>query len=137
MPAENEEISPPHAALTCLGQTWLSGLAPLKGPTRKYEHPDDKNWAYFPKFIVVLSLHHRHLNIDASCRCRQPAGLPPLHLYRLLQLHAPDKDVVAPRVHYGIALVFFFISFAMFYYEGCDQDMCFPPCLTYISSSSS
>ncbi|KAF7845365.1 LIMR family protein [Senna tora] len=65
-----------------------------------YQHPDDANQAYFPKFIVVFGL-----SIAAISILMLPADVPMKDLW--LSVYIVDA-----------ILVFFVIPFAMFYYEG-------------------
>ncbi|PIA59406.1 hypothetical protein AQUCO_00400349v1 [Aquilegia coerulea] len=87
-----------------------------------YQHPDDINQAYFPKFVVVLGLSVSAISIlmlPADVANRQACQhaiyngacnytLPMKYLWLVIYI----LDAV---------LVFFVIPFAMFYYEG-DQD---------------
>ncbi|KAG0503243.1 hypothetical protein HPP92_003315 [Vanilla planifolia] len=87
-----------------------------------YQHPDDKNQAYFPKLVVVFGLSIAVISIlmlpadvanKHACRHAIYAGACNLTLpMRTLWLIVYIVDAV---------LVFFFIPFAIFYYEG-DQD---------------
>ncbi|KAK8948710.1 LIMR family protein [Platanthera zijinensis] len=102
-----------------------------------YQHPDDKNQAYFPKFIVVFCLSNTVISILMLL-----ADVANQQAYRhfiytgFSNFMLPIKTLWLLVCTTGVVLVFFFVSFAMFYYEG-DQDMYFPPCLTSISASSS
>ncbi|XP_009377765.2 LIMR family protein At5g01460 [Pyrus x bretschneideri] len=87
-----------------------------------YQHPDDKNQAYFPKFVVVLGLSVAAISIlmlpaDVANRqaCRHA-------IYNgACNLTLPMKDLWLAIYILDAVLVFFIIPFAMFYYEG-DQD---------------
>ncbi|KAJ7961237.1 LIMR family protein [Quillaja saponaria] len=87
-----------------------------------YQHPDDKNQAYFPKFVVVLGLSVAAISIlmlpaDVANRqaCRHA-------IYNgSCNLTLPMKDLWLAIYILDAVLVFFIIPFAMFYYEG-DQD---------------
>ncbi|KAJ4842348.1 hypothetical protein Tsubulata_036753 [Turnera subulata] len=87
-----------------------------------YQHPDDKNQAYFPKFVVVLGLSIAAISIlmlpaDVANRqaCRHA-------IYNgACNLTLPMKDLWIAVYIIDAVLVFFVIPFAMFYYEG-DQD---------------
>lgn len=87
-----------------------------------YQHPDDKNQAYFPKFVVVLGLSVAAISIlmlpaDVANRqaCRHA-------IYNgACNLTLPMKDLWLAIYILDAILVFFIIPFAMFYYEG-DQD---------------
>ncbi|KAJ9548754.1 hypothetical protein OSB04_021297 [Centaurea solstitialis] len=87
-----------------------------------YQHPDDKNQAYFPKFVVVLGLSVAAISIlmlpaDVANRqaCRHA-------IYNgACNLTLPMKDLWLAIYIIDAILVFFVIPFAMFYYEG-DQD---------------
>ncbi|KAH7514627.1 hypothetical protein FEM48_Zijuj11G0109400 [Ziziphus jujuba var. spinosa] len=87
-----------------------------------YQHPDDKNQAYFPKFVVVLGLSVAVISIlmlpaDVANRqaCRHA-------IYNgACSLTLPMKDLWLAVYIVDAVLVFFVIPFAMFYYEG-DQD---------------
>ncbi|KAK9159070.1 hypothetical protein Scep_005644 [Stephania cephalantha] len=87
-----------------------------------YQHPDDKNQAYFPKFVVVLGLTVAAVSIlmlpaDVANRqaCRHA-------IYNgACKLTLPMKDLWLAVYIADAILVFFVIPFAMFYYEG-DQD---------------
>ncbi|BBH06269.1 LMBR1-like membrane protein [Prunus dulcis] len=87
-----------------------------------YQHPDDKNQAYFPKFVVVLGLSVAAISIlmlpaDVANRqaCRHA-------IYNgACNLTLPMKDMWLAIYILDAVLVFFIIPFAMFYYEG-DQD---------------
>jgi LMBR1 domain-containing protein 1 len=87
-----------------------------------YQHPDDKNQAYFPKFVVVLGLSVAAISIlmlpaDVANRqaCRHA-------IYNgACNLTLPMKDLWLAIYILDAILVFFVIPFAMFYYEG-DQD---------------
>ncbi|KMZ58359.1 LMBR1-like membrane protein [Zostera marina] len=87
-----------------------------------YQHPDDANQAYFPKFIVVLGLSIAAISIlmlpaDVANRqaCRHA-------IYNgACNLTLPMKDLWLAIYIADALLVFFVIPFAMFYYEG-DQD---------------
>ncbi|CAK8541918.1 unnamed protein product [Lathyrus sativus] len=87
-----------------------------------YQHPDDVNQAYFPKFVVVLGLSVAAISIlmlpaDVANRqaCRHA-------IYNgACNLTLPMKDLWLAIYVIDAILVFFIIPFAMFYYEG-DQD---------------
>ncbi|KAL0426247.1 UNVERIFIED_CONTAM: LIMR family protein [Sesamum latifolium] len=87
-----------------------------------YQHPDDANQAYFPKFVVVLGLSIAAISIlmlpaDVANRqaCRHA-------IYNgACSLTLPMKDLWLAIYIVDAVLVFFVIPFAMFYYEG-DQD---------------
>ncbi|KOM58117.1 hypothetical protein LR48_Vigan11g115100 [Vigna angularis] len=87
-----------------------------------YQHPDDINQAYFPKFVVVLGLSVAAISIlmlpaDVANRqaCRHA-------IYNgACNLTLPMKDLWLAVYILDAILVFFVIPFAMFYYEG-DQD---------------
>ncbi|KAM1159768.1 hypothetical protein ACFX19_033468 [Malus domestica] len=87
-----------------------------------YQHPDDKNQAYFPKFVVVLGLSVAAISIlmlpaDVANRqaCRHA-------IYNgACNITLPMKDLWLAIYILDAVLVFFIIPFAMFYYEG-DQD---------------
>ncbi|KAH9672940.1 LIMR family protein [Citrus sinensis] len=87
-----------------------------------YQHPDDANQAYFPKFVVVLGLSVAAISIlmlpaDVANRqaCRHA-------IYNgACNLTLPMKDLWLAVYILDAVLVFFVIPFAMFYYEG-DQD---------------
>ncbi|KAM5560426.1 LIMR family protein [Rosa sericea] len=87
-----------------------------------YQHPDDKNQAYFPKVVVVLGLSVAAISIlmlpaDVANRqaCRHA-------IYNgACNLTLPMKDLWLAVYILDAVLVFLIIPFAMFYYEG-DQD---------------
>lgn len=87
-----------------------------------YQHPDDVNQAYFPKFVVVLGLSVAVISIlmlpaDVANRqaCRHS-------IYNgACQLTLPMKDLWLAVYIADAILVFLVIPFAIFYYEG-DQD---------------
>ncbi|XP_073297925.1 LIMR family protein At5g01460-like [Primulina huaijiensis] len=87
-----------------------------------YQHPDDVNQAYFPKFVVVLGLSVAAISIlmlpaDVANRqaCRHA-------IYNgACSLTLPMKDLWLAVYIVDAILVFFVIPFAIFYYEG-DQD---------------
>ncbi|KAL3531693.1 hypothetical protein ACH5RR_005214 [Cinchona calisaya] len=87
-----------------------------------YQHPDDANQAYFPKFVVVLGL-----SIAAISILMLPADVANRHACRhaiyngACNLTLPMKDLWLAVYIADAILVFFIIPFAMFYYEG-DQD---------------
>lgn len=87
-----------------------------------YQHPDDKNQAYFPKFVVVLGLTVAALSIlmlPADVANRQACQHA---IYNgACNLTLPMKDLWLAIYILDAVLVFFVIPFAMFYYEG-DQD---------------
>ncbi|KAK7373928.1 hypothetical protein VNO80_07350 [Phaseolus coccineus] len=84
-----------------------------------YQHPDDANQAYFPKFVVVLGLSIAAISIlmlpaDVANRqaCRHA-------IYNgACNLTLPMKDLWLAVYILDAVLVFFVIPFAMFYYEG-------------------
>ncbi|KAK7286909.1 hypothetical protein RJT34_22259 [Clitoria ternatea] len=84
-----------------------------------YQHPDDANQAYFPKFVVVLGLSVAAISIlmlpaDVANRqaCRHA-------IYNgACNLTLPMKDLWLAVYILDAVLVFFVIPFAMFYYEG-------------------
>ncbi|XP_074270604.1 LIMR family protein At5g01460-like [Silene latifolia] len=87
-----------------------------------YQHPDDVNQAYFPKFVVVLGLSVAVISIlmlpaDVANRqaCRHALYNGACHLT------LPMKDLWLVVYIADAFLVFFVIPFAIFYYEG-DQD---------------
>ncbi|XP_074264533.1 LIMR family protein At5g01460 [Silene latifolia] len=87
-----------------------------------YQHPDDVNQAYFPKFVVVLGLSVSVISIlmlpaDVANRqaCRHALYNGACHLT------LPMKDLWLAVYIVDAFLVFFVIPFAIFYYEG-DQD---------------
>ncbi|RVX06056.1 LIMR family protein [Vitis vinifera] len=87
-----------------------------------YQHPDDANQAYFPKFVVVLGLSIAAISIlmlpaDVANRqaCRHA-------IYNgACNFTLPMRDLWLAIYIVDAVLVFFVIPFAMFYYEG-DQD---------------
>ncbi|KAG9454001.1 hypothetical protein H6P81_006905 [Aristolochia fimbriata] len=87
-----------------------------------YQHPDDKNQAYFPKFVVVFGISVAAISIlmlpaDVANRqaCRHA-------IYNgACNLTLPMKDLWLAVYIVDAILVFFVIPFAMFFYEG-DQD---------------
>ncbi|XP_042515869.1 LIMR family protein At5g01460-like [Macadamia integrifolia] len=87
-----------------------------------YQHPDDANQAYFPKFVVVLGLSVAAISIlmlpaDVANRsaCQNA-------IYNgACNLTLPMKTLWIIVYIVDAVLVFFIIPFAMFYYEG-DQD---------------
>ncbi|KAF1898159.1 hypothetical protein Lal_00032924 [Lupinus albus] len=87
-----------------------------------YQHPDDVNQAYFPKFVVVFGLSIAAISIlmlpaDVANRqaCRHA-------IYNgACNLTLPMKNLWLTIYIVDAVLVFFVIPFAMFYYEG-DQD---------------
>ncbi|KAL4188315.1 hypothetical protein AMTRI_Chr08g159440 [Amborella trichopoda] len=87
-----------------------------------YQHPDDVNQAYFPKFIVVLGLSVAAISIlmlPADVANRQACKNS---IYNgACNLTLPMKDLWLAIYIVDAILVFFVIPFAMFYYEG-DQD---------------
>ncbi|GJX38723.1 LIMR family protein [Tanacetum coccineum] len=87
-----------------------------------YQHPDDKNQAYFPKFVVVLGLSVSAISIlmlPADVANRQACQHA---IYNgACNLTLPMKDLWLVVYIVDAILVFFVIPFAMFYYEG-DQD---------------
>ncbi|KAL2250406.1 UNVERIFIED_CONTAM: LIMR family protein [Sesamum indicum] len=84
-----------------------------------YQHPDDANQAYFPKFVVVFGLSIAAISIlmlpaDVANRqaCRHA-------IYNgACNLTLPMKDLWLAVYIIDALLVFFVIPFAMFYYEG-------------------
>ncbi|ESW05891.1 hypothetical protein PHAVU_010G001200 [Phaseolus vulgaris] len=87
-----------------------------------YQHPDDVNQAYFPKFVVVLGL-----SVSAISILMLPADVANRQACRhaiyngACNLTLPMKDLWLAVYILDALLVFFVIPFAMFYYEG-DQD---------------
>ncbi|OUZ99091.1 LMBR1-like membrane protein [Macleaya cordata] len=87
-----------------------------------YQHPDDANQAYFPKFVVVFGLSVAAISIlmlpaDVANRqaCRNA-------IYNgACNLTLPMKTLWLVIYIVDAVLVFFIIPFAMFFYEG-DQD---------------
>ncbi|GMI71418.1 hypothetical protein like AT5G01460 [Hibiscus trionum] len=87
-----------------------------------YQHPDDANQAYFPKFVVVFGLSIAAISIlmlpaDVANRqaCRHA-------IYNgACNLTLPMKELWLAVYIADAVLVFFVIPFAMFYYEG-DED---------------
>ncbi|KAJ8645396.1 hypothetical protein MRB53_007144 [Persea americana] len=87
-----------------------------------YQHPDDANQAYFPKFVVVFGLSIAAISIlmlpaDVANRqaCRRAIYNGACHLT------LPMKDLWLAVYIVDAVLVFLVIPFAMFYYEG-DQE---------------
>ncbi|XP_020219982.1 LIMR family protein At5g01460 [Cajanus cajan] len=84
-----------------------------------YQHPDDANQAYFPKFVVVFGLSVAAISIlmlpaDVANRqaCRHA-------IYNgACNFTLPMKDLWLAVYILDAVLVFFVIPFAMFYYEG-------------------
>ncbi|GFY83775.1 LMBR1-like membrane protein [Actinidia rufa] len=87
-----------------------------------FQHPDDANQAYFPKFVVVLGLSVAAISIlmlPADVANRQACQHA---IYNgACNLTLPMKDLWLAIYILDAILVFFVIPFAMFYYEG-DQD---------------
>ncbi|XP_044462780.1 LIMR family protein At5g01460 [Mangifera indica] len=87
-----------------------------------YQHPDDANQAYFPKFVVVLGLSVAAISIlmlPADVANRQACKHA---IYNgACNLTLPMKSLWLAIYILDAVLVFFVIPFAMFYYEG-DQD---------------
>ncbi|GKV21985.1 hypothetical protein SLEP1_g31895 [Rubroshorea leprosula] len=87
-----------------------------------FQHPDDANQAYFPKFVVVLGLSVALISIlmlPADVANRQACKNA---IYNgACNLTLPMKDLWLAVYIVDAVLVFFIIPFAMFYYEG-DQD---------------
>ncbi|XVE97085.1 hypothetical protein REPUB_Repub02eG0280300 [Reevesia pubescens] len=87
-----------------------------------YQHPDDANQAYFPKFVVVFGLSIAAISIlmlPADVANRQACKHA---IYNgACNLTLPMKDLWLAIYIVDAVLVFFIIPFAMFYYEG-DQD---------------
>ncbi|KAJ8533067.1 hypothetical protein K7X08_015956 [Anisodus acutangulus] len=87
-----------------------------------YQHPDDANQAYFPKFVVVFGL-----SISAISILMLPADVANRQACRhaiyngACNLTLPMKELWLAIYIVDAVLVFFVIPFAMFYYEG-DQD---------------
>lgn len=87
-----------------------------------YQHPDDVNQAYFPKFVVVLGLSVAVISI-----LMLPADVANRHACRhalyngACQLTLPMKQLWLAIYIIDAILVFLVIPFAMFFYEG-DQD---------------
>ncbi|KAL4189097.1 hypothetical protein AMTRI_Chr08g205280 [Amborella trichopoda] len=87
-----------------------------------YQHPDDVNQAYFPKFIVVWGLSVAGISIlmlptDVANRHACKTSI----YHRACNLTIPMKDLWLTIYVVDVILEFFVIPFAMFYYEG-DQD---------------
>lgn len=84
-----------------------------------YQHPDDANQAYFPKFVVVLGL-----SISAISILMLPADVANRQACRhaiyngACNLTLPMKELWLAVYILDAVLVFFVIPFAMFYYEG-------------------
>lgn len=87
-----------------------------------YQHPDDANQAYFPKFVVVFGLSIAAISIlmlPADVANRQACQHA---IYNgACNLTLPMKQLWLAIYIVDAILVFFVIPFAMFYYEG-DQD---------------
>ncbi|KAG5557989.1 hypothetical protein RHGRI_008035 [Rhododendron griersonianum] len=87
-----------------------------------FQHPDDANQAYFPKFVVVLGLSVAAISIlmlPADVANRQACQHA---IYNgACNLTLPMKTLWLAIYILDAVLVFFVIPFAMFYYEG-DQD---------------
>ncbi|THG08466.1 hypothetical protein TEA_001153 [Camellia sinensis var. sinensis] len=87
-----------------------------------FQHPDDANQAYFPKFVVVLGLSVAAISIlmlPADVANRQACQHA---IYNgACNLTLPMKSLWLAVYILDAVLVFFVIPFAMFYYEG-DQD---------------
>ncbi|XP_010253885.1 PREDICTED: LIMR family protein At5g01460 [Nelumbo nucifera] len=87
-----------------------------------YQHPDDVNQAYFPKFVVVLGLSVAAISIlmlPADVANRQACQHA---IYNgACNLTLPMKELWLIVYIVDAVLVFFVIPFAMFYYEG-DED---------------
>lgn len=87
-----------------------------------YQHPDDANQAYFPKFVVVFGLSIAAISIlmlPADVANRQACQHA---IYNgACNLTLPMKQLWLAIYIVDAVLVFFVIPFAMFYYEG-DQD---------------
>ncbi|XP_010543204.1 PREDICTED: LIMR family protein At5g01460 [Tarenaya hassleriana] len=87
-----------------------------------YQHPDDANQAYFPKFVVVFGLSIAMISI-----LMLPADVANRHACRhaiyngACNLTLPMKDLWLAIYIVDAVLVFFIIPFSMFFYEG-DQD---------------
>lgn len=87
-----------------------------------YQHPDDANQAYFPKFVVVFGLSIAMISI-----LMLPADVANRHACRhaiyngACNLTLPMKELWLAVYIVDAILVFFVIPFAMFFYEG-DQD---------------
>ncbi|XP_033144012.1 LIMR family protein At3g08930 isoform X1 [Brassica rapa] len=87
-----------------------------------YQHPDDANQAYFPKFVVVFGLSIAMISI-----LMLPADVANRHACRhaiyngACNLTLPMKDLWLAVYIVDAILVFFVIPFAMFFYEG-DQE---------------
>jgi LMBR1 domain-containing protein 1 len=99
-----------------------------------YQHPDDANQAYFPKFVVVLGITVAVLSIlmlpaDVANRqaCRKA-------VYNgACSLTLPMKTLWLVVYIVDAVLVFLVIPFAMFFYEG-DQDKYLAPLSTSSAS---
>ncbi|KAF6153625.1 hypothetical protein GIB67_027492 [Kingdonia uniflora] len=87
-----------------------------------YQHPDDKNEAYFPKFVVIFGLSVAAISIlmlPADVANRQACSRA---IYiGACNLTLPMKSLWLVIYIVDAVLVFFVIPFAMFFYEG-DQD---------------
>ncbi|XAR68818.1 hypothetical protein NMG60_11000190 [Bertholletia excelsa] len=87
-----------------------------------FQHPDDANQAYFPKFVVILGLSVAAISIlmlPADVANRQACQHA---IYNgACNLTLPMKSLWLAIYIIDAILVFFVIPFAMFYYEG-DQD---------------
>ncbi|KAJ7517870.1 hypothetical protein O6H91_21G043800 [Diphasiastrum complanatum] len=87
-----------------------------------YQHPDDHNQAYFPKFIVILGLSVAQLSI-----LMLPADVANRHacqhaIYNgACKVTLPMKQLWFAVYIVDAVLVFLVIPFTMFYYEG-DQE---------------
>eukprot|EP00252_Welwitschia_mirabilis_P011230 TRINITY_DN2527_c0_g1_i3.p1 TRINITY_DN2527_c0_g1~~TRINITY_DN2527_c0_g1_i3.p1 ORF type:complete len:509 (-),score=68.23 TRINITY_DN2527_c0_g1_i3:131-1657(-) len=87
-----------------------------------FQHPDDRNQAYFPKIVVILGLTIAEISI-----LMLPADVANRHacthaIYNgACNLTLPMKDLWLAVYIIDAVLVFFVIPFAMFYYEG-DQE---------------
>ncbi|KAK8518153.1 hypothetical protein V6N13_027635 [Hibiscus sabdariffa] len=87
-----------------------------------YQHPDDANQAYFPKFVVVFGLSIAAISIlmlpaDVANRqaCRRA-------IYNgACNLTLPMKELWLAVYIADAVLVFFVIPFAMFFYEGDEE----------------
>ncbi|KAF8394922.1 hypothetical protein HHK36_018861 [Tetracentron sinense] len=87
-----------------------------------YQHPDDANQAYFPKFVVVFGLSVAAISIlmlPADVANRQACQHS---IYNgACNFTLPMKELWLVIYIIDAILVFFVIPFAMFFYEG-DQD---------------
>lgn len=87
-----------------------------------YQHPDDANQAWFPKIVVVFGLWLAMVTVllfplDVANRaaCRFDVVLS------ACELTLPMKELWYATFITSLVLVWFFIPFTMFFYEG-DSD---------------